>query len=92
SPGIGEAVFEAGVLLVGSLERAEKLPAELLAPALLPFEVINALTKTMGEALVRLTGGPEPEAVASLVSEETADNVCCSLLPVLAATGGGDHR
>jgi hypothetical protein len=29
--------------------------------------------ETMGEALVRLTGGPEPEAVASLVSEETAE-------------------
>ena len=28
--------------------------------------------ETMGEVLVRLTGGPEPEAVASLVSEETA--------------------
>ncbi|MFB6228205.1 MAG: hypothetical protein ABEH88_06485 [Halobacteriales archaeon] len=29
--------------------------------------------ETMGEALIRLTGGPEPEAVASLVSEETAE-------------------
>lgn len=28
--------------------------------------------ETMGEALIRLTGGPEPEAVAGLVSEETA--------------------
>lgn len=31
--------------------------------------------ETMGEALVRLTGGPEPEAVASLVSEETAEAI-----------------
>lgn len=31
--------------------------------------------ETMGEALVRLTGGPEPEAVAGLVSEETAEEM-----------------
>lgn len=31
--------------------------------------------ETMGEALVRLTGGPDPEAVARLVSEETAEEM-----------------
>lgn len=31
--------------------------------------------ETMGEALVRLTGGPEPEAVAGLVSRETAEEM-----------------
>jgi hypothetical protein len=31
--------------------------------------------ETMGEALVRLTRGPEPEAVAGLVSEETAEGM-----------------
>jgi|APHM01.1.fsa_nt_gi hypothetical protein len=29
--------------------------------------------ETLGETLVRLTGGPRPEVVAGLVSEETAD-------------------
>lgn len=29
--------------------------------------------ETMGEALVRLTGGPTPEVVADLVSAETAE-------------------
>ena len=29
--------------------------------------------ETLGETLVRLTGGPRPEIVAGLVSEETAD-------------------
>lgn len=31
--------------------------------------------ETMGEALIRMTGGPDPEAVASLVSEETAEEM-----------------
>ena len=31
--------------------------------------------ETMGEALIRLTGGPDPETVASLVSEETAAEI-----------------
>jgi len=31
--------------------------------------------ETMAEALIRLTGGPEPEAVASLVSEGTAEGM-----------------
>ena len=29
--------------------------------------------ETLGETLIRLTGGPRPEVVAGLVSEETAD-------------------
>jgi hypothetical protein len=35
----------------------------------------NREGETMGETLVRLTGGPDPEAVASLVSEETAEEM-----------------
>jgi hypothetical protein len=31
--------------------------------------------ETLGETLVRLTGGPRPEVVAGLVSEETADTM-----------------